>query len=220
VWIKPRRQATGHPKVKREPHDERRESVRPNHVWHLDFVHRHINRALTFNLILLDEHHAAGVKVYVDAESSFVRGKLTAHFDDLMCLGVDGFRMDVGKHVPVADLEAIFAGLDGTTVIHDEIIEGEPGEVSPLEYVGTGDLQGRQLTANTGADRIGLHPPRSGRRCDWSAAPGSESLVMHERGVAGERRGSGSAPRPGTVAQDRRDGPADRRVRLEADLTR
>jgi len=44
------------PKVKREPHDERFEAVRPNHIWHLDFVHRHINRASTFNLIILDDH--------------------------------------------------------------------------------------------------------------------------------------------------------------------
>jgi transposase len=35
------------PKVKREPHDERYEAVRPNHLWHLDFVHRHINRSST-----------------------------------------------------------------------------------------------------------------------------------------------------------------------------
>jgi putative transposase len=44
------------PKVKREPHDERYESVRPNHCWHLDFVHRHINRANTFTLILIDDY--------------------------------------------------------------------------------------------------------------------------------------------------------------------
>src|SRR5262245_31416919 len=43
------------PKVKREPHDERFEAVRPNHLWHLDFVHRHINRSSTFNLILIDD---------------------------------------------------------------------------------------------------------------------------------------------------------------------
>jgi len=43
------------PKVKREPHDERFEAVRPNHLWHLDFVHRHINRASTFTLILIDD---------------------------------------------------------------------------------------------------------------------------------------------------------------------
>lgn len=44
------------PKVKREPHDERFEAVRPNHLWHLDFVHRHINRTSTFNLILIDDY--------------------------------------------------------------------------------------------------------------------------------------------------------------------
>jgi len=43
------------PKVKRQPHDERFEAVRPNHMWHLDFVHRNINRASTFTLILIDD---------------------------------------------------------------------------------------------------------------------------------------------------------------------
>lgn len=44
------------PKVKRKPHDERYEACRPNHMWHLDFVHRHIHRASTNTLILIDDH--------------------------------------------------------------------------------------------------------------------------------------------------------------------
>ncbi|MCP4408035.1 MAG: DDE-type integrase/transposase/recombinase [Gammaproteobacteria bacterium] len=44
------------PKVKRDPHDSCFEAVRPNHMWHLDFVHRHINRTNTFTLILIDDH--------------------------------------------------------------------------------------------------------------------------------------------------------------------
>jgi len=44
------------PKIKRDPHDERYESVRPNHRWHLDFVHRYIHRSSTFTLILIDDH--------------------------------------------------------------------------------------------------------------------------------------------------------------------
>jgi transposase InsO family protein len=44
------------PKVKREPHDKRYEAVRPNHLWHLDFVQRYINRTSTFTLILIDDH--------------------------------------------------------------------------------------------------------------------------------------------------------------------
>ncbi len=44
------------PKVARDPHDQRYEAVRPNQLWHLDFVHRHINRANTFTWILIDDH--------------------------------------------------------------------------------------------------------------------------------------------------------------------
>ena len=43
------------PKVKREPHDQRFEAVRPNHLWHVDYVHRHINRAATHTLIFIDD---------------------------------------------------------------------------------------------------------------------------------------------------------------------
>jgi transposase InsO family protein len=44
------------PKVERRKHDERFEAVRPNHLWHLDFVQRYINRSTTFTLILIDDH--------------------------------------------------------------------------------------------------------------------------------------------------------------------
>jgi putative transposase len=43
------------PKVRSHPHDERFVSVRPNHLWHLDYLHRYINRASTHTLILLDD---------------------------------------------------------------------------------------------------------------------------------------------------------------------
>ena len=44
------------PKVRSRPHDERFEAVRPNHMWHLDFLQRYINRTSTFSLILIDDH--------------------------------------------------------------------------------------------------------------------------------------------------------------------
>jgi len=44
------------PKVKRKGHDERFEAVRPNHCWHLDYLHRFINRVDVHTLILLDDH--------------------------------------------------------------------------------------------------------------------------------------------------------------------
>jgi putative transposase len=43
------------PRVKTREHDERFEAVRPNQLWHLDFVHRYINRAKVYTLILQDD---------------------------------------------------------------------------------------------------------------------------------------------------------------------
>ena len=44
------------PKVRRDAHTQRYEAVRPNCLWHLDFLHRHINRANTYTLILIDDY--------------------------------------------------------------------------------------------------------------------------------------------------------------------
>lgn len=44
------------PKVRRkEGHDQRFEAVRPNQLWHLDFLHRYINKQKVYILILLDD---------------------------------------------------------------------------------------------------------------------------------------------------------------------
>jgi transposase InsO family protein len=43
------------PKVERQKHDRRYEAVRPNHLWHLDFVQRYIGKVSTFTLILIDD---------------------------------------------------------------------------------------------------------------------------------------------------------------------
>ena len=73
-------------------------------------------------------------------ESSYVRGKLAGYLNDLIGLGVDGFRVDAAKHVPVADLQAIYGQLTGNPYIFQETIEGGSGEISPTEYTGIGDV--------------------------------------------------------------------------------
>jgi transposase InsO family protein len=44
------------PKVKSSNHDERFEATRPNHLWHMDFTVRFINRAKTFSLFIIDDY--------------------------------------------------------------------------------------------------------------------------------------------------------------------
>ncbi|MEV4625426.1 carbohydrate-binding module family 20 domain-containing protein [Micromonospora sp. NPDC049523] len=73
-------------------------------------------------------------------ESSYVRGKLVAYLDDLVSLGVDGFRVDAAKHLPAADLAAIVDPVTGDPYVFSEVIEGGAGEPTPEEYAGLGDV--------------------------------------------------------------------------------
>jgi alpha-amylase len=73
-------------------------------------------------------------------ESSYVRGKLTGYLDDLVSLGVDGFRVDAAKHLPAADLAALVEAVNGDPYVFSEVIEGGPGEPTPEEYQGFGDV--------------------------------------------------------------------------------
>lgn len=45
------------PKVRREPaNDARYEAVRPNHLWHLDFLHRYIHKQKIYVLLIIDDY--------------------------------------------------------------------------------------------------------------------------------------------------------------------
>ncbi|MEE3918079.1 alpha-amylase family glycosyl hydrolase [Micromonospora sp. BRA006-A] len=44
-------------------------------------------------------------------ESEYVRSRLAAYLNDLLSLGVDGFRLDGSKHMPAADIAAIKAAV-------------------------------------------------------------------------------------------------------------
>lgn len=41
---------------KKDVHDERYEAVRPNMMWHADFLHRHINKQKVYVLLLIDDY--------------------------------------------------------------------------------------------------------------------------------------------------------------------
>ncbi|MFD0593783.1 alpha-amylase family glycosyl hydrolase [Catellatospora coxensis] len=56
-------------------------------------------------------------------ETTYVRGRLTAYLNDLVSLGVDGFRVDAAKHMPFADLQAILGGVSGSPYVFHEVIE-------------------------------------------------------------------------------------------------
>jgi alpha-amylase len=76
----------------------------------------------------------------LDTASSSVRGKLTGYLDDLISLGVDGFRIDAAKHMPATDVAAILGPATGDPYVYSEVIEDSGGAPALEEYAGFGDV--------------------------------------------------------------------------------
>jgi alpha-amylase len=82
-------------------------------------------------------------------QSTTVRTKIAAYLNDLVSLGVDGFRIDAAKHVSVADFAAIRAMLNPTVAenvapyIAQEVFTGATNnELKPAAFVSNGDVLG------------------------------------------------------------------------------
>ncbi|MFD7326529.1 carbohydrate-binding module family 20 domain-containing protein [Streptomyces sp. NPDC059875] len=78
----------------------------------------------------------------LDTGEDWVCGRIAAYMNDLLSLGVDGFRVDAAKHMPAADLANIKSRLSNPGVYwKQEAIFGAGEAVSPSEYLGNGDVQ-------------------------------------------------------------------------------
>ncbi|MEU2247340.1 carbohydrate-binding module family 20 domain-containing protein [Streptomyces sp. NPDC019224] len=78
----------------------------------------------------------------LDTGEDYVRGKIAGYLNDLLSLGVDGFRIDAAKHMPAGDLANIKSRLSNSGVYwKHEAIYGGGEAVSPDEYAGSGDVQ-------------------------------------------------------------------------------
>ncbi|MBO3101223.1 alpha-amylase [Cellulomonas fengjieae] len=81
--------------------------------------------------------------------TAHVRATVVAYLEDLLSLGVDGFRIDAAKHMAPQDVAAIVAELPEGTGIAQEVIRGSGEPVTPEQYVGNGKVYefayGREL---------------------------------------------------------------------------
>lgn len=82
-------------------------------------------------------------------QSGTVRAKIAAYLNDLIGLGVDGFRVDSAKHIAQADFAAIEALLHPTTAegkapyIAQEVFTGSTNsELQPAAFTANGDVLG------------------------------------------------------------------------------
>lgn len=79
-------------------------------------------------------------------ESSHVRTTETAYLNNLVGLGVDGFRLDAAKHIDASDLGAILSGVKNTTwtnarpYVLQEVMPGGSGGLAPSAYENLGQV--------------------------------------------------------------------------------
>ncbi|MGI5231627.1 carbohydrate-binding module family 20 domain-containing protein [Actinoallomurus sp. CA-142502] len=73
-------------------------------------------------------------------ETDHVRSEIAGYLDDLLGLGVDGFRVDAAKHIGSPDLKAIESRLTRSAYIYQEVMPGGSGDLAPGAFEGSGDL--------------------------------------------------------------------------------
>jgi alpha-amylase len=76
----------------------------------------------------------------LNSGSEYVRTKLAGYLNDLLSLGVDGFRLDASKHMAADDIAAIKVKLSGSAYLVQEVIYGSGEPIQPIEYLGNGDV--------------------------------------------------------------------------------
>ncbi|GAB3648421.1 carbohydrate-binding module family 20 domain-containing protein [Glycomyces tarimensis] len=76
----------------------------------------------------------------LDTGSAYVQGRIAGYLNDLMSLGVAGFRIDAAKHIDAGELGAILSRVEGEPYIVQEVIEGAGEPITAEEYAGNGDV--------------------------------------------------------------------------------
>ncbi|MEU1785227.1 carbohydrate-binding module family 20 domain-containing protein [Streptomyces sparsogenes] len=88
------------------------------------------------------QHCEMGGLPDLDTGEEYVRKTIAGYMNDLLALGVDGFRIDAAKHIPEDDLANIKSRLTNSGVYWKQETIGAAGEaVQPPEFYNTGDVQ-------------------------------------------------------------------------------
>ncbi len=76
----------------------------------------------------------------LDTGAAHVRERLAAYLQDLVDLGVDGFRIDAAKHMATEDVAAVVAALPDDVAVMQEVIRGSAEPITPEEYTPNGQV--------------------------------------------------------------------------------
>lgn len=77
----------------------------------------------------------------LNTSSPYVQGRIAGYLNDLVGLGVDGFRIDAVKHIAASDMQGILSRVNDRArlyVVQEVIRANEP--IQPEEYTSNGDI--------------------------------------------------------------------------------
>ncbi|WP_239923673.1 carbohydrate-binding module family 20 domain-containing protein [Agaribacterium haliotis] len=83
-------------------------------------------------------------------ENDYVRDKIATYLNDLLALGVAGFRIDAAKHMPADDIADIVSRLHGQPYIYQEVIGGGGEPITPEMYSHIGAVTEFNFTRTIG----------------------------------------------------------------------
>jgi alpha-amylase len=125
----------------------------------------------------------------LDTETDYVRGTVAGYLNDLLGLGVDGFRVDAAKHINDTDITAIESKLTRTAYIYQEVIYGAGEAVQPGMYEGTGDLLEFRYGTNIKSQFQGNIANLKTFGASWGMEPSDKAVVFVDNHDT-ERNGS------------------------------
>jgi len=102
----------------------------------------------------------------LDTNSEKVQQTILAYLNDLLSLGVAGFRIDAAKHIYAPEIKAIVDQLpEGTRIIH-EVIRGGGEPIQPEQYLDSGEVWEFDYARNMRSyfEREVITPAASGAR--------------------------------------------------------
>lgn len=112
-------------------------------------------------------------------DTEYVRDQIAGYMNDLIDMGVDGFRIDAAKHISRDDIAAIVGRLHNDPYIYQEVIDqgGEP--ITAGEYFQNGDVTEFKYSVNLG--RV-FHQGRLAELEQfgesWGFIPSTEAIVF------------------------------------------
>jgi alpha-amylase len=120
----------------------------------------------------------------LDTGSSKVQDRIAAYLNDMVSLGVAGFRIDASKHIDAVELGTILGKLNdktsgGKPYIYQEVIEASGEPIRASEYFTNGDVSEFKYSTRLGPNfRFGQLPGMEEFALTGSFIPSDKAIVF------------------------------------------